>query len=854
MAVRRFWTGLTGLSVTLVVLLICCVYFALRIATRSHPEPFRESVAAVADSTQIYRNSFGIPHIIGKSNHDVLFAQGYVHAQDRLWQMDLWRRTGRGRTAEVLGPEAVVVDAFMRSLDIRTIVKQQASKISKTSRELLQAYADGVNAYIEENSEDLPFEFDALDYKPEQWTIEDCLVVGRVLSFELSLAFWSDLTFAQIDYAKGKGAYKRYLPRSNKGPYVLDTSSAAAPRELDSARTETAIGSLYPSEGKNTSTEVTGRLLSTLRSVREMLGLRGSGYGSNCWAVRTSSGSSIVANDPHLSVSIPAKWYQIHLSSPNLNVLGLSVPGLPLVLSGRNDHLAWGFTNVMADDVDYIAQRIDASNPDNYYFDAKGNRTRFKHTNDTIRVKGSVDTIVSIRSTTVSNVISDYHVSRNPELLSGFERPLATGYIMRERSKTVPMCLSFRWTAQYPSDEILAVYRINTATTTANVTSALSTWGAPALNFTVGTKAGAVANIVAGYIPNRGSIDPHVPAGEGQNSGDWNGVWQLTTLGSLVNPRQGWVGSANNPTSASAPFIGSLYEPNSRIMRLRELMSVYKDPSVRDIQIMQQDLKSPYAHAMLQKILPVLTKHSKRLSNEQRQALTLLQQWDGTFSAVDKAAAIYATFLQRLLWSTFADELGKPLYYDYVQISNLPLRRIEELVDTPQDTLWDDARTDSREDMSWIVIRAFTEAVNDMRASLGPLQNNVNDAWAWGKIHNITFPHVFGRNPLMRPVMDLGPFEIGGSQTSLNNSEWRIAMSDPHNVHLPTFVAPSMRVISAMNDTIQYVVVPGGSSGQPLDRHYSDQMQLWLKGGYVKVPVKPTADVSFQLYHVFTPR
>lgn len=849
MALRRWWTGLTGIIVTLVVLLLCFVYFALKIATRSHPKPQSESSAAVMDSTKVYRNVFGIPHIVANNNHDVFFAQGYVHAQDRLWQMDLWRRTGRGRTAEIFGKEGVRIDAFLRSLEIRSIAARQAKTISKKSREILQAYTDGVNAFIEENDENLPFEFDALGYKPEPWTIEDCLIVGRVLSFELSLAFWTDLAFAQIDYAKGQGSYRRYVPRSNRGPYVLDTSYTSSRPTQDTqslALREHTVDSVRNHEMTS--------ILSTLRAVRDMLGLQGSGYGSNCWAVKTSAGAPIVANDPHLSVSLPAKWYQVHLSSPKLNVLGLSIPGLPLVFSGRNDHVAWGFTNVMADDMDYVLQRLDAKDPVNYYLDASGGRKKFKYRDDTIRVSGSSDTIISIRYTNVSSVISDHHLGKQPDVLTGFTRPVSTGYLLQDKRAKAPTCMTFRWTAQYASDEVLAMYQINTATTTSKVVSALNTWGSPALNFTVGSKYGSIINVAAGFIPKRGISDPHLPITNVYAGGDWSGVWQLTSLGALENPKQGWVGSANNPTAPNAPYVTSLYEPVSRIQRLRELMDVYKDPSVRDVQMVQQDLRSPYALSTLKKVLPILQLRYSKFTPEQQQAYSILQRWDGTFSPVDKAASIYAAFLQRMMWCTFVDELGKPLYYDYVHLSNLPLRRLEELLEQPQDTLWDDVRTKSREDMKWIVIRSFLYAVRDLQAHLGSDDSSNPDAWQWGKLHTVSFPHVFGRNSLMKPVMDLGPFEVGGAQTTLNNSEWNVATEDSTEVRLPTRVAPSMRVISHLADSIQYVVVPGGSSGQPLNSHYSDQMQLWLKGGYVKIPVKAAPDVSFQLYHVFTPR
>jgi penicillin amidase len=845
--IRRVLVGLTGSFVTFVIIAVLIVAFAIMLATRSHPKPYQETSATVRDSVRVYRNAFGIPHVVGKSVRDVVFAQGYTHAQDRLWQMDFWRRTATGRAAEILGREAVQLDAFMRTIDIASIARAQRKALSKTAVQLLEAYAAGVNAYIAENEDNLPFEFDALGYVPAPWTPEDCLIVGRALSFELSLGFWSDMTYAQIQYQRGPSFVADYIPTTSRGPYVLDTSSSLIRQSEIPSGQPTARAGTMPALTPDMAT-----VRNNLANVRDRLGLRGAGFGSNCWVMKTPQGGTIVANDPHLSASAPAKWYQIHLSAPNFNVIGLSVPGIPLVLSGRNDHIAWGFTNAMIDDVDYVVETCDSANPTNYYRDASGQRRKFRYRADTIRIAGEPDSIINIRSTSVSNVISDHHLMRDPSIIFNFARVAATPFVFPERNSSRPTCLTFRWAASYPSDEVTALYRINTARSIDQALRAVETWGTPALNFSFGSATGSMANVVAGTLPVRGTANPHLPINASDPSADWRGVTSLTTLGRLVNPSRGWVGSANNRLSPAPTYVGTLFEPSSRIERISELMTLYKRPTVRDVQIMQHDVVSPYAKSMLKRILPILQRSTKRLSPEARRAVAILASWDAGHSPLDRAASIYSVFLDRLVWATFEDELGQQLYFDWTLIPNIALRRVDELIDQPNHRLWDDIRTVSTtETMPWIVLRAFHQAVEDLQRHF---KSGPDGGWAYGDIHTVTFPHVFGRNELMRPTMNLGPFDVGGSQTTINNTQWSFGTIEPRAVMLPTTVVASMRVISNMTDSVQYTVVPGGTSGQPLEAHYSDQMQLWLKGGYVKLPVASTPDVSFRLYHIFSPR
>lgn len=830
---RSWLQSAVGVAITVIVLLGCFVLFAVLLATRSHPSPYQEEQATVTDTVRVFRNSFGIPHIVGKSIDDVVFAQGIAHAQDRLWQMDVWRRVGRGTLAEVLGDEAVPVDAFMRSIDIAGIARQNMRAVPPRTMRLLEAYCRGVNTYIERNTEDLPFEFDALGYTPAPWTPEDCLIVGRALAFEVSLAFWSDLVFAQIAQKRGLGSQGMFIPRSDVGPYVLDSTS----RRSDTSLLRTAASSTLSAVRTQPDIDHVSAVLTTIRGVRKTLGMSGSGFGSNCWAVRSEDGGTSLANDPHLSVSMPPKWYQVHLSAPGFNVIGMSLPGIPFVVSGRNDQVAWGFTNTMIDDVDYVIERVDPKNS-NYYYEGASTRVKFRYRRDTIKIRGRADSLIDLRFTNRSCVVSDYHLLRTPSVITKTPRSMSITLLNRT-------CLTFRWTARYRSDEMTALYNINRSKAFSDVVAALSTWGAPTLTFSVASKDGGIGTVIGGFLPRRGSADPHLPIPTDVLGADWSGVTSATALGTVKNPSRGFVASANNPVSANPlQYISSVYEPTSRIQRIHELLTIYRSPTARDHQVMQLDIVSPYARSMCQRLMPILRKGTARYGEIEQRALSALARWDGTQASLDPASTLYAVFLQRMLWNTFQDELGPQLYDDWALVSNLPLRKLDEMINEPTAQVWDDVSTNQREDLAWIAIRSFIEAVSELRERF---DNEDIQTWSFGKVHTVTFPHLFGDHPLMRPVMNQGPFEISGSQTTIQSSEWSIG--NPY----ATRVAASMRVVSMLRDSIQYSVVPGGSSGQPLSAHYADQLQLWLKGGYVRLPVQSTPDVSFRLFHVFVP-
>ncbi len=824
---RSLLQGTLGVVITVIVLVVCIAYFAVGLATRSHPDAYSRSTVRVADTVKIFRNSFGIPHVIGVSDRDVVFGQAWAHAQDRLWQMDVWRRTAQGRLAELFGAEMAQTDAFMRSLDLERITREQLAAMPPRSRGFLDAYANGVNAFLLENAESLPFEFDALGYRMEQWTPTDCLLVGKLLALNQSPALWNDITYSEICMQRGVAAMQWYVPKGPGAPYVLDSSTSAAEVYVPVAGADSTLSQLKTS---------LRQVSAAVRRLQGTIGIPGATHASNCWAVGRDTLGATLANDPHLNVSMPAYWYQVHLTSHTMNAVGLSIPGLPFVLSGRNDDVAWGITSAMVDNIDYVIEQVDQTNS-NYYLGADGQRKKFQFRRDTIRIKDGADSLIDLRFTERGCVVSDGHPLNAPSKLLGVRGLPASATLGNS-------CLTLRWTAHYPSDEVGALYQINTASNVEGVQRALKTWGSPTCVFQAAQSNGTVASFGAGYVPLRKRADVLLPHRGSDTTAGWAGVTSIADVAYIkVSPR-GSLASANNKLAPAGLLAQSmLCEPSSRIERITEQLSVYKNMTARDAQVLQQDVHSPYAVQCMQKLLPVLKRARPRYQSLEKQVLDTLEKWDGSMTTLSCGASIHAVMLQNLMWNTFEDELGTPLYLQWSFLSSIPTRRILELFAEPLHPLWDDLRTKTHENMSWIVVRSFQQTVLELRERFG---SDVS-SWNWGRLHTVTFPHPLGDHPLMRPVVNAGPHEVGGSNTTVFNTEWRIRQ--PYAVHNTA----SARVISDLADSVQFSVVPGGASGQPLDGHYTDQLQLWLKGGYVRLPVNRKPDVTFRLYQELCP-
>ena len=821
----------------LISLIVCGIglgIFSLSLVTKTSIDKGEiHHSRSIMDSVHIYRNKFSIPHIVSHNEQDAFIAMGYVHAQDRLWQMDIARRAGRGRLAEIFGEQALQSDRFMRVMNLVDIAGNLLKNSSKTTKQILESYSKGVNLFLEMNPDKVPFEFGALSYTPESWTPEDCLIIMRLMAIEMNMSMWTDLAFGEIADKFGIQSALAMIPKNTPGTVYQYGGTS---QEFTSEESTIAQGNL-----EGLSTIHTSMIL----SAREYLGFSGDGIGSNAWVMRTSpkekKTSVILANDPHLKLSLPARWYQAHITSPGFNAIGATIPGLPLIVSGRNDLSSWGISNMMNDDFDYFIEKVDKKNS-NYYFNESGERVKFKYKRDTIIIKNGEPLIYDIRYTGRSAVISD---APPTGLLKD---------INNKNSVFDRYCLTYSWTGMQMSDEILGMYKVMKSSSWSDCKKGFDVWCAPALNFVYGNANGTIASASIGMIAKRGEKNnPNLPSPGWKKGYSWNGVYTSSIL-----PSQSFLGNeyskrfiitANNPLISNPNVYHSvLWEPSSRADRLQQTLKEFDEYDVRDAQYLQMDVYSAYARQVMDSILPVLIKKKKYMPVNAKKAIEKMKNWKCYITNQDIEPTIFSLFLDEYYRSVFEDQLTAPILRLYNIVSNVPTRIIlHTLYDSEEkwDSWFDDVRTKQiKEDRSEIVFRSFLRAIKKGDRYFA---NPDIRTWKYGKLHSIILEHLFSSSTLLSPIVTHGPFPHGGNNTTLNNGSW--SFNDPFKQTL----GASVRVISDMRDSMLYCVLPGGVSGEPLSSHYSDQVQLWLNGGYIALSATRNISTDFTLSSILAP-
>jgi penicillin G amidase len=832
----RFYQNIPAIIICFIIIICSAIVFSLHIRSLSVPKNYGEfEVKNIRDSVKIFKNEQGIPHIIATNEYDTYYALGYIQAQDRLWQMDYQRRLGRGQLSEIFGSETIHIDQFMRAVGFNEIADSLYQFISKKSKSILDAYSDGVNSYIEINKNKLSFEFGALDYIPERWKPTDCLVIGRLMAFGLSISFWTDIAYGEIADKIGVDRALSLVPGNpTEGPYIIDDTSYSSGKNI-------ANYSKLPLE-YNTALSTFSNILKDITKIKDEIGLQGSSFGSNSWAIskpKNAQSPAILANDTHLSMGLPPKWFQVHLTCPSFNIVGMSIPGLPMIFSGRNDYIAWGITNVMIDDCDFFIEKIDSSNQD-YYYKSEGKKQKFIYKKETIKVRNSLDSSYYVRITDRSAVISDFHLFKRPDFILDYnEKKFKNDFLYK-------YCLTFSWTGKVKTDDILALYKINTARSWQDFLNGVNIWGMPGQNFTYADKSGNIGIAPSGLIPQRmAQCNPNIPNPGWLPEYSWERVLPSNSLPRLYNPKKHFVASANNMSTKHPQFfVTNHWEPNSRAERIEQLLEETTKYDAREAQLMQMDLLSPYAKKMLSMVIPILDRDTSRFNPIEKASLNKLKGWDFIMSAGSSASSVYNAFLERLIFHTFYDELGERLYKEYVYVSNQPFRKIMELISQDNSIWFDDVFTKQFENKEWIINRSFRDAVK----MLTELYNDENTStWKYGKIHTLTLKHPLSEVKFLKPTVTIGPLEIGGNLTTINNTEWRIYK--PFDMVL----GASMRFIADMGDTLVYTILPGGSSGDPLSPNYADQTQLWLNGGYIEIPISRAPGKKFQLSTLLIP-
>ncbi|MDZ7268763.1 MAG: penicillin acylase family protein [candidate division KSB1 bacterium] len=776
----------------LFALLVVIAFFSRRLIDKSLPAlAGTQGVAGLRHPVTVYRDGYGVPHLFAQNEEDLWRAAGYVTAQDRLWQMDLTRRTVRGTLAEIFGPEALPKDKFLRTWGFHHIARRLTQHISPQSRAALTAYAAGVNDFINSHRDRLPVEFSILGYKPQPWEIEDSIGLTRLMAFQLCYAWFCEAALGKIAEEFGDSLALELFPAVRENtPAILPASPGLATRVAD--------------------------FLELAQATRNQPGMPAGVLGSNSWVVgpqRSRSGKPILANDPHLGLALPSVWYEMHLSAGDFDVAGVTFPGAPGIVLGNNRAIAWGFTNGMVDDLDFYFEKLNPQNPEEYWNGQAWEKLIIRRERIPVKDADSVDFVV--RATPRGPLVS--------EILS----------VVRFDT----LALAIRWSGFENSDELRTILGFNRARSWSEFQAAARHFAAPCQNVVYADTAGNIGYWACGAVPIRRDGRGYLPYRGWEKAGDWIGTIPFEQMPHAFNPPQHFLATANNRMQdRNYPYYLSVgWEPSSRIERITELLEQHAQVDTAVFADMQQDQFSKHAQYVLPRLLALLADTAAGDSGGgfdaaptglEQNALLLLREWDYVERVESVAAAIFNVWSLEFLRATLRDELGDSLFQSYTQWSNLAVRSLEHFVSHPASPWFDDRRTERRETAREIARQSLHTALAFLEKHFGGI---IGD-WEWGRLHQLTLAHVFGQRRPLDYLFNVGPIPIGGSANTISKAEYHL--SKPY----AAVIGPSVRMIVDMAaPQVRLQVLPGGASGQPRSPHYQDQVKLWQQGRYKRI-------------------
>ncbi len=761
-------------------------------------------------------DDYQVPHIFADSNEDLYFAVGYVHAQERLWQMTLSQLSSEGRFAEFFGRDWVPYDRHIRTIGLPEISRNILNALPADEKRRLESYAAGVNSWVTSNREKLPLEFVLLDVDPIEWEPYHSVGAWRMFGWEMNVSWWAEITYGNLRKKLGEPVWSELLP-DYSGTYTPSYMMMGDSLSADSIPTFNPIpDSLVNSTSANGNSSILSgaeQFMRTDQDLRLKLGNPSTLMGSNAWAVsgaKSTSGFPLLAGDPHQGLSLPARWFEIHMNRNGQNVAGITIPGIPYIVMGSNDGMAWSFTNMMADQTDFYEERLLPGNPGYYQSDtAEGVAyapIRIKR--EIIRIKGSADEVITIRYTDHGPLINDVHEDRN---------------IAAEGA------LSMRWLGAETTNELTVLYNLNWIDRFEALQPAVQRFGVPGLNLIYADVSGNIAKFLLASIPVR-NYD-HVGFARGwDQTHRWAGFVPFDDFPHVVNPESGFVLDANQ--KIDAPFhIGSFNESDSRFRVIEQALSRSDKMSAEQMMALQLETLSEHAREMTNAVIPVMQR--SRMSPEMSEVLNYLLNWDYRYENSATAASIMEVFFTKLAEKTLRDDLGADHWDSFIRNDQLPLRVLSNMVRN-NSRFFDDRNTPSIETRDTIIVRAMTDAVKYLTDSLGTEQIN----WRWENLNQVKFEspyfaasadtHNHGYlNLIVTYMLNRGPYGTRGHTTSPMSGQydWR----DPYRLKGG---ATWRRVVDLSNTSQSWSVIPGGQSGNALSPAYDNQLDLWLEGKY----------------------
>jgi penicillin G amidase len=785
-----------GLALLLLVLVLCGALLWYRGASQPQIDGTLR-MTGLSAPVDIVRDSEGVPHIYAKTPADAYFALGVVHAQDRLWQMEMNRRIAAGRMAEILGPSALDADRFLRTLGVRRNAEAIYANLGQEARSALDAYARGVNAWLAQHKGPLPPEFLLTRAPaPESWQPADSIGWQTMMAWDLGGNWTQELLRMRLSQRLTLGQINQFLPPYPGDRQLVTQDYTKLYREL-AATTEqlTAIAAIAPP------------------SLIE-------GMGSNNWVVSGAmsvTGKPLLANDPHLGLAAPAVWYFAHMSAPGLNVIGATLPGIPSVVLGHNDRIAWGFTNTAPDVQDLYIERINPENARQYR--TPNGWADFEMRTETIKVKGQADVQLQVRTT------------RHGPVITGALPIIAKAPLDANR-----YAVSFAWTALRPDDRTLqAGIAMTHASNWTEFLDGARDFAAPQQNIVYADVDGNIGFIAPGRVPVRkpeNDLKGLAPAPGWDARYDWDGFIPFEQLPRQYNPASQRIVTANQKiVDDRYPwFITSEWASPYRADRITALLGAQPRHDLNSFAAIQKDMVSLAA----QDLLP-LVRTTKPLSARAKAVLDALSRWDGTMDVQRPEPLVFNAWMRETSREIFADELGDALMKDYWELRNVFLPMIRVLKNDNGEGRWCAEAGKPEQTCADVLSRSLEAALSDLEKRHGKDMEH----WRWGDAHVAHSEHrPFGKVDMLARFFDIRVPSPGDTYTvNVGRYNLRDEKEPFANRH-----APSMRALYDLSNLENSLFIHStGQSGNVLSPLYRNMTGRWAEVRYLPMKMQRAA-------------
>ncbi len=773
--IKRLLLGVLALVVLLILSIV--IYLQTTKPTLSG----ELTLTGLKEPVEVVYDEYGVPHIYAQNAEDAYFALGYVHAQDRLFQMEMLRRAASGRLAEVLGPDLIKVDRLFRTLGINKFADENAERFLSTDtaayQQAVYAYQKGVNEFVKTGT--TPVEFHIMGIPKSEFTPKDIYLAVGFMSFGFAEALQADPVLEKI--------------RTELGASYLEDLAVQTP--VDAERIKNFKGEIKGTAGDS--------LIASIHEALELLPVP-LWQGSNGWVVsgeRTASGKPILANDTHIGFGQPAVWYEAHIEYPGFSFYGHHLAGIPFGLLGNNNKIAWGLTMFENDDMDFFKETL---NPEN------SNQVKFKDQweelisrKEIIKVKGEEDVVLELKTSRHGTIVN--------------------GGIENVAESSSPIAMWWMLSAE-PNYALQAAYLLNRASNFTEAQKAVSLFSAPGLNVMYGDVDGNIAWWAAGKLPIRPA---HVVSKfflDGASGNDeYLGFYPFEKNPQSINPPWGYVYTSNNqPDSVEGVLYPGYYYPKSRAGRVNELLAENKKWTTEDTKKVNLDVIGKPQVEVAKEISKIL----QGLSEPAFQVLIApLESWNGDNKSTDIAPSVYYNLLSQIIFLSMKDELGETAFKTLMETS-VPKNSYLTLISNDNSLWWDNVKTkEIKETRSGVV----KEAANKTLALLEKTSGEKVEEWTWGKIHTLTHNHPLGAVKPLDKFFNVGPFVVDGGQEVVNNLTFSLDTTG----YFPVTVGPALRKITDLSAIESgETISPTGQSGNVMSKHYDDQAELFATGKF----------------------